>query len=47
MPDCGLGASPEVWGRDSAELRRGRPAEAGADPVRGRLMTAYARLEAL
>ncbi|MNJ33708.1 hypothetical protein D3C77_283960 [compost metagenome] len=41
MPDLGLGAPPEVWGRESAQFRRGRLAEPGTEPVRqGRLQVA-------
>ncbi|MNH13134.1 hypothetical protein D3C79_726970 [compost metagenome] len=36
MPDFGLGAPSEIRGRNRAQLRRGRPAEPGADLARRR-----------
>ncbi len=36
MPAFGLDDPSEFWGGDSAELRRGQPAEPGAGPVRRR-----------
>ena len=36
MPAFSLDDPSEFWGGDSAELRRGQPAELGADPVRRR-----------